>query len=219
MHKIVEADLGLDILGANREEARKIGDLLLASGVAAYELMGSIGSGKTLLIERMVEHLAGKGIRTGAIAGDVAGEDDYRRLKRYGIEAANVNTGKECHLDAHLIGHALRGMDLSAIDVLFIENVGNLVCPADFPLGAKKRVVVVSVTEGDDMARKHPVMFGTADLVVINKTDLADAVGVDPGTIEDDIAAINRATPVIRTDAMHGVGVISLVEALEFSAR
>ncbi len=150
----------------------------------------------------------------GAIAGDVAGDDDHRRFLAHGIDSHNLNTGKECHLDAHMVGHVLEEMDLEAIDVLFIENVGNLVCPADFPLGAERRVVVISTTEGDDTVRKHPLIFRDADVCVVNKVDLAEAVGVDVNVIERDFRTINAHAPFIRTDARRGAGVKELLGAL-----
>jgi hydrogenase nickel incorporation protein HypB len=150
----------------------------------------------------------------GAIAGDVAGDDDHQRFLAMGILSENLNTGKECHLDAHMVEHALENIDLDLIEVLFIENVGNLVCPADFPLGADKRVVVISTTEGDDMVRKHPLIFRDADVGVINKVDLAGPVGVDVDVIEADFRNMNGHAPFIRTNAKTGEGVDVLLEAL-----
>ncbi|UCC94184.1 MAG: hydrogenase nickel incorporation protein HypB, partial [Thermoplasmata archaeon] len=151
MHKTVTVDLAESVMEANRDLARQNRALLKGAGVRAYDFLGAVGSGKTLLIERLTELLSARGVRVGAIAGDVAGDDDHQRFLAAGIVSENLNTGKECHLDAHLVEHALEHMDLSRFDVLFIENVGNLVCPADFPLGTDKRVVVISTTEGDDM--------------------------------------------------------------------
>jgi Ni2+-binding GTPase involved in maturation of urease and hydrogenase len=128
-----------------------------------------------------------------AIAGDVYGDDDYRRIIALGIPAANVNTGKECHLDAHLVQHGLEDFPLDTIDILFIENVGNLICPGEFPLGAHKRVVVTSVTEGPYMIVKHPYIFREADVIVLNKIDLAKAMKVDPSQLERDAKRINLA--------------------------
>jgi len=132
----------------------------------------------------------------------------------HGIPAANVNTGKECHLDAHLVDHALEDLPLGELDYLFIENVGNLVCPVDFPLGSHKRVVVISVTEGDDMVRKHPAIFAFSDVIVINKIDLADAMEVDPKILERDARRINPAAKIIMMDARRGKGMPELMAAL-----
>jgi len=214
MHKTVSVDLAESVLEANRDLARANRALLKAHGVRTFDVLGAVGSGKTMLIERMTELLKARGSRVGAIAGDVAGDDDHRRFLARGIDSHNLNTGKECHLDAHMVGHALEDMDLDAIDVLFIENVGNLVCPADFPLGAERRVVVISTTEGDDTVRKHPLIFRDADVCVVNKVDLAEAVGVDVGVIEGDFRKINSHAPFVRTDARKGTGVGNLLKVL-----
>jgi hydrogenase nickel incorporation protein HypB len=214
MHKTVTVDMAQSVFEANRALAMQNRALCKAHGVRAFDLMGAVGSGKTLLIERMSELLEARGVRVGAIAGDVAGDDDHQRFLAMGILSENLNTGKECHLDAHMVEHALENIDLDLIEVLFIENVGNLVCPADFPLGADKRVVVISTTEGDDMVRKHPLIFRDADVGVINKVDLAGPVGVDVDVIEADFRNMNGHAPFIRTNAKTGEGVDVLLEAL-----
>ncbi|MDY6932292.1 MAG: hydrogenase nickel incorporation protein HypB [Halobacteriota archaeon] len=214
MHKTVEITLEKDILGANREIAEQNRSLLKKHDVKAYDFMGSIGSGKTTLIESLIDILKSKGIRAGVIAGDVAGDDDCRRFQKHDAQAINVNTGKECHLDAHMIGHALESADLENLDILFIENVGNLVCPLDFPLGTDKRVVVISVTEGDDMIRKHPLIFAHSDLTVLNKIDLAEAIEVDPKILTADFERLNPHGKILLTDAKHGTGVERVLSLL-----
>jgi len=149
------------------------------------------------------------------IAGDVAGDDDYKRFKKAGFQAVNLNTGKECHLDAHLVEHALEELDLKSIDVLFIENVGNLICPVDFPLGAEMRAVVISTTEGDDMVRKHPAIFRDADVCILNKIDLADAIGMDPNVVRRDFSAINNNSPFLTTNAKQGEGISELADTFK----
>ncbi len=206
--------VGKDILAVNRELAEKNRRLFEKYGVRAFDFMGSIGSGKTSLIEEMIKRLREKGVRVAAITGDVSGDDDAKRLASLGINVENLNTGKECHLDAHLIEHAIEKLNLDSIDVLFIENVGNLVCPADFPLGTEKRLVVISVTEGDDMVRKHPVIFGTSDIAVLNKVDLAEVMGVDIARIEEDYKRINPNGVFIKTSAKTGEGIDELIRAL-----
>lgn len=215
MHKVVEVEMGADLLTANRRLAEENHALLRSHGIRGFDLVGSIGSGKTLLAERMIPLLRAQGRRPAAIAGDVAGDDDYRRYLAHGIPAVNLNTGKECHLDAHMVEHALAELPLREIDVLFVENVGNLVCPGDFPLGTDMRIVVISVTEGDDMVRKHPLIFTTSDIVVINKIDLAGSVEVDPQVLVRDAKKVNPRASVLLTDAKHGQGVAELVEAME----
>jgi len=214
MHKVVTVDLEKDILSANRRIANDNRALLEKHGIVAFDFLGAIGSGKTLIIEKLVEVLKAKGKRAAAVAGDVSGDDDYQRFVSHGIPASNINTGKECHLDAHLVDHALEDLPLDKLDYLFIENVGNLVCPVDFPLGSHKRVVVISVTEGDDMVRKHPAIFAFSDVIVVNKIDLAQAMEVDPKILERDARRTNPGAAVIMMDARHGKGLEDLVKAL-----
>lgn len=203
-----------DVLKRQLELAEQNYRFLKGRGVRAFNVMGAIGSGKTLLILRMAEKLREKGLRVGAIAGDVAGDDDYRRFQEAGLPAANLNTGDQCHLDAHGVGHVLEGFPLSAVEVLFIENVGNLVCPADFPLGTDADLVVVSVTEGEDMVRKHPKIFAQTDVLAVNKVDLAAFVGVDPERLAEDYRKLNPHGKVVFTAAKSGRGVDELLAAL-----
>jgi len=151
------------------------------------------------------------GLKGAAIAGDVYGDDDFRRITSLGIPAENVNTGKECHLDAHMVEHALHHLPLDMVDILFIENVGNMVCPTDFELGAEKRIVVVSTTEGDDVVNKHPMMFRGCTIGVLNKVDLAEAVGADLTRMERDIWRYNPDMKVFRTNMKTGDGVDALL--------
>ncbi len=185
MH-IVQPGMEIDVLKENNKIANENWRLMKSHGVKSVDFMGSIGAGKTALIIKLAEKLRAKGIRVCAIAGDVTGNDDFSRFERSGMEAVNCNTGKECHLDARLIRKSLAGMNLDDFDVVFIENVGNLVCPADFPLGTDYRAVVVSTTEGDDMVRKHHDIFLHSDIAILNKIDIAYAVDVDPETIVED---------------------------------
>lgn len=213
MHQ-VDVRIEKDLYAANDALAAENAARFAAHGVLAVDLLGAIGSGKTALVERLAPLLAKRGLRAGAIAGDVFGDDDYRRITALGIPAVNANTGKECHLDAHLVDHALDDLDLGELDVLFIENVGNMVCPTDFALGAAKRVVVVSSTEGDDVVNKHPMMFRSCSIGVINKVDLAPLVGADLDRMERDMRRYNPAIQVFRTNLRAGGGVEPLLEAL-----
>ncbi|MEE9150515.1 MAG: hydrogenase nickel incorporation protein HypB [Thermoplasmata archaeon] len=217
MHKSIDIQVEEDLFEANRKIAAKNAELLRENGIYAIDFLGSIGSGKTLLIENILDKLKEQGKRGAAIAGDVAGNDDYKRFRRHNVQAVSLNTGKECHLDAHLVSHALEDLSLDGIDVLFIENIGNLVCPMDFPLGTDKRVVVISVTEGDDMVRKHPMIFGLVDVIVINKIDLADIMEVDTKRIISDAMEINPHTKICLADARHGVGIEDLISELDIS--
>ncbi|WP_258560358.1 hydrogenase nickel incorporation protein HypB [Halorhabdus salina] len=143
------------------------------------------------------------------------GEDDATRFRELGVSVANVNTGKECHLDPGLVEDALADLDLDALDTLYIENVGNMVCPSDFPLGAQARVLVVSSTEGDDVVRKHPLLFQACDAAVSNKVDIAKAVNADLDLMESDVAEIAPEMPTVRTSAEYGDGVDNLSAFLD----
>ena len=139
--------------------------------VLAINLMSSPGAGKTALLEATIQQLD-KNLRIAVIEGDLETENDAERIRKHGVKAIQISTGSACHLDAHMIHQALHNLDLSEFDIVFIENVGNLVCPASFDLGQHQNVVLLSVPEGDDKPAKYPVMFRTADLVLISKSDL-----------------------------------------------
>ncbi len=201
MHRVSEVEVQQDLLQANRELAGRNRRLLEEKGVVAVEVSGAIGSGKSTLIELAVKEL---GLSTAAIAGDVVAALDAARFSKLGIPVVPLNTGRECHLDAHLVAHALERLPLEKLDMVFIENVGNLICPADFELGAHARVVVVSVTEGDDIVAKHPGIFRRAQLAVINKIDLSGFVGADPEKMARDARRLNPGLEVIKLSAKTG---------------
>jgi len=212
--EIFDIELDIDILKANRKLATENKELLKKNGVKAIDVMGAIGSGKTSLIEKLVQNLKGK-YRMAALKGDLTTTIDAELIARHEVTVVPINTGKECHLDANLVKKALKKIDLKEIDLLFIENVGNLICPAEFPLGSDKRVVVVSVTEGPYMVVKHPFIFMDADVAVINKVDLAQAMEVDVKKLEKDVKTINPKAKVVATNCRSGEGVTSVLEALE----
>ncbi|AKB83146.1 [NiFe] hydrogenase nickel incorporation-associated protein HypB [Methanosarcina barkeri 3] len=195
MHVI---DMGHDVYKANDKVAEKNKKKLDKYQVFSVNVMGAIGSGKTTLIEEVIRQLKDK-YKIAVIAGDVIAEMDSSRFRKLDVPTIPVNTGKECHLDAKLVEKALDEIDLNNTDLLLIENVGNLICPVDFKLGEHLRVVIVSVTEGDDIILKHPMIFKTSDLAVINKVDIAHAVDVDAEKMRDDILSLNPNVPVILT--------------------
>lgn len=173
-----------------------------AKGLKVFNLLSSPGSGKTALLERTLRTLP----RAAAIVGDLQTENDADRLRATGAQAVQIVTGATCHLDAHMVAHALEKLDVAGLETLFIENVGNLVCPASYDLGEAKRVVLLSVTEGEDKPLKYPVIFRNADLVLVTKTDLAAAVGFDR---EKALAAIRQTAPraqILEVSARTGAG-------------
>jgi len=211
--EVYDIELEADILKANKRLAEENKELLRKHRVVAIDVMGAIGSGKTSLIEKMVEALKEK-YRMAAFKGDLTTTIDAELIGRHGVEVVAINTGKECHLDANLVRKAFQKIDLEKTDVLFIENVGNLICPAEFPLGSEKRVVVVSVTEGPYMVVKHPFIFMEADVVVFNKVDLAQAMGVDIKKLQADVEKVNPRARVVATNCRSGEGVKEVIEAL-----
>lgn len=211
--EVFDVELELDVLRENQRLALENERRLTASGILAIDVMGSVGSGKTSLIKAMIHQLKSNS-RIAVIEGDVTTTIDSDLIASEGVPTVQVNTGKECHLDANLIRKALDRMPLDRLDLIFIENVGNLICPAEFPLGSKKRLVVISVTEGPYMVLKHPMMFLAADVVAINKIDLADAMGVSPTRLMADVANLNSKSATVGTSCKNGVGVEKVAEAL-----
>ena len=153
--------------------------------------------------------------KIGVLAGDVISKFDAGRIEKHNVPVVGLNTGKECHLDAHLVGHGIADLPLDDLDMLIIENVGNLICPVDFELGSHFRMVVVSVTEGDDTVEKHPIIFQTSDAVVINKVDLADAVGADADKMVNDALKLNPNIKVIKSSLKDGTGLDEIIKCIE----
>ncbi|MFA6709863.1 MAG: hydrogenase nickel incorporation protein HypB [Candidatus Methanomethylophilaceae archaeon] len=215
MHNITNVGMEYDVLRENSNIAHENYHLLKDHNIVSVDFMGSIGSGKTALIIKIAEKLRSKGVKVYAIAGDVTGTDDFARMRKSGMSASNCNTGKECHLDANMVHKALHEIDLDDVDVLFIENVGNLVCPADFPLGTDYRVVVISTTEGDDMVRKHPDIFIHSDVAILNKIDIADAVDVDPEVVVQDYEKLTGGNKkMLKTSVKKEIGIDEVISAL-----
>jgi hydrogenase nickel incorporation protein HypB len=168
-------------------------------------VLSSPGSGKTTFIRESVRKLAPE-LKTGVIVGDLATDNDAQRLRESGAPVVQITTGTVCHLEAEMVGRAIKRLDLTGLDLLIIENVGNLVCPASYDLGEDMRIVLLSVTEGEDKPLKYPPMFQSANVVVISKIDLAQACGYDRGTA---LANIRRVVPqarVFETSAKTGEG-------------
>jgi hydrogenase nickel incorporation protein HypB len=180
--------------------------------VLAINLMSSPGAGKTSLLEATIRALGAR-LSIAVIEGDLETENDARRIRAAGAPAVQITTGNACHLDASMVHAALHQVDLSSIDVLFIENVGNLVCPAAFDLGQHHNVVLLSVTEGDDKPEKYPVMFRAADLMAITKVDLMTAVDdFDPALAKRHLRELANAAPVLELSARSGMGLGSWID-------
>ncbi len=189
--RVVTVDLHERILKANESAARHNREHFASAGVLAINLMGSPGSGKTALIEATARALAPRGVKLAALSGDLATDHDGERLRAAGIPAATITTGSTCHLDAAMVHRGLHDIAWQDRDVLFIENVGNLVCPAVYDLGQRVNVVALAVTEGEDKPLKYPVMFRSADLVVLTKADLLPHLpDVHTQSFEDALARV-----------------------------
>ncbi len=211
--EIFDIELEKDLLARNRALAKGNRKRFDQSKIVAIDIMGSIGSGKTSLIKAILRKL-NMGESVGVIAGDLTTTIDAERIEEEGARVIQVNTGKECHLDANLIHRAINGMKMDGVKILLIENVGNLICPGEFPLGAHKRVVVTSVTEGPYMIIKHPYIFREADVIVLNKIDLAKVMRVNPSKLKEDAKKINPHAPLIKTNALKGTGISEVIKAL-----
>jgi len=186
------------LLSANDFDAAANREKFDRHGVLAVNLMSSPGSGKTALLETTIEALAGR-YRMAVIEGDLETENDANRIRAKGVPAVQIVTGQTCHLDANMVKIALGRFDLESIDLLFIENVGNLVCPASFDLGQHANVALLAVTEGDDKPAKYPVMFRTADLVLLSKSDLLAVLDdFSPDKAEGHIRHLANSAPVFQ---------------------
>lgn len=186
-----------DLLAENDRLAAHNREHFDAHSVLVINLMSSPGAGKTSLLERTAEALGAK-LRIAVIEGDLATENDAQRIRARGVPAVQITTGSACHLDARMVHHALDSLALDGLDVLFIENVGNLVCPASFDLGQHLDVTLLSVPEGDDKPQKYPVMFRAADLLLITKTDLLPLLPeFDSGRAEASLRALASDAPVL----------------------
>jgi len=217
----MEVSVLRNVLDANdliAAENRKAFD---AHGCFVVNLMSAPGSGKTTILERTLRGLDGR-LKAGVIEGDVLGTLDADRLAPLGVPVVQINTdphfGGECHLDARMIRNALAELKLDGLDLVFIENVGNLVCPAEFRVGEDHKVMVLSVAEGDDKPLKYPLMFRVSQLLLLNKADLLNHVDFDPARFRANIARVNPGLPVIELSAKTGQGIDAWIGWLEAEA-
>lgn len=201
-----ELDLRQRVLAENAAAAEVLRARFAGSRILAVNLISSPGSGKTTLLEATSRTLAGR-LRLAAIEGDIATERDADRLRRAGVPAYQILTGGACHLDARQVARALDAAAFPPHDVLFIENVGNLVCPTSYDLGEQFKVVLLSVTEGDDKPFKYPGIFARAEVTVISKADLLPHVSFDLDAVRDQVAVLNPTAELIVTSAATGEGI------------
>jgi hydrogenase nickel incorporation protein HypB len=203
------------VLKQNDVAARALRERFREAGVFVVSLVSSPGAGKTMFLEKVLTRLHGPR-RVAALVGDLATDNDAARLARSGAPVRQIVTGTVCHLEADMVSRALEGWDLAGLDYLFVENVGNLVCPAGYDLGEDLRLVLFSVTEGEDKPLKYPTIFNTADVAVITKTDLAAAAEFDAAATRANIQSVRPGMQVLELSAKTGQGMEAWLELLDF---
>ena len=206
------------VLDRNQDKAEQIRSLLKDRHVRMYNLISSPGAGKTTLLEQTCRHLHGS-LKVGIIEGDVYTDRDAQRLKQYGFPIVLINTEGGCHLDSNSIDGALKEFDLDEMDLLFVENVGNLVCPSHFDLGETAKIAVVSTSEGDDKPIKYPMLFRDARAVILNKMDLLEYTNFNYDAFVKDLRQVNPTVPLFETSLTRGEGLDGWYHWLEEEAK
>lgn len=211
--RIVE--LNEDLINDNDKLAERNKQILKEKNIKSFDIVGAIGAGKTAILEIICEKLS-KSQKILVINGDVATRVDADRIEQHGVKTIQINTGRECALNAYHISQIIKNIDLEDYKggILFIENVGNLICPSDFILGSEKRIVIVSITEGPWVIRKHPILFKFSDIAIINKVDLKDYLDVNIDEMIQDAKDINPNIQIFTTSAKTGENIPELIEAL-----
>ena len=209
MHQIIDETLGINLLHANQEGADHYRAHFDEWGITCLNVMSSPGAGKTVLLEKTLAALTDS-LQIAVIEGDMTTELDADRLRQYGVPVVAINTGRACHLDARMVAGGLHTLAQrhtpTDLDLVIVENVGNLVCPAEFEVGEHAKVALLSITEGEDKPLKYPVMFREADVLVITKVDLAPYLDVDLSRIEANVREINPQVTIIAVSAQTGAG-------------
>ncbi len=206
--KIIE--LNEDLIENNDRLAEENRQIFKQKNIRAFDFVGAIGAGKTAIIENIVDRIS-QDYKIFVINGDVATRIDADRIEKYGVQSVQINTGRECALNSYHISQVLKNYDLNEVNVVFIENVGNLICPSDFILGVEKRIVIVSITEGPWVIRKHPVLIKFSDVAVINKIDLKDVIDVRVEDMINDAKKINPNLKIFVTSATTGENISKLI--------
>ncbi|MCX7988712.1 MAG: hydrogenase nickel incorporation protein HypB [Thermodesulfovibrio sp.] len=194
------------ILDANERIAEENKKMFKEAGVYVINLMSSPGAGKTSLLEKTISAIKDR-VKVGVIEGDITGTNDAERIDRLGVPVVQINTEGACHLDANMIADAARELPLKDLDILFIENVGNLVCPAEFKVGEDVKVMILSLTEGDDKPLKYPLMFQESSVLIINKVDLKDLLDVSIDKIKKDAQFLNPKIKIFEVSCKTGQGI------------
>jgi hydrogenase nickel incorporation protein HypB len=214
--KSIIIELNQELIKNNNRLAEENNNLLKKYNIKSFDVVGAIGAGKTAILESLCDKLSGK-YKILVINGDVTTRIDADRINKHGVRTIQINTGRECALNSYHITQVIKNIELSEYKngILFIENVGNLICPSDFILGADKRIIVVSISEGPWVIIKHPLLFKLSDVAVINKMDLIDVIDVDVEKMIRDAKEINPNIKIFKTSAKSGANVSELIKALE----
>lgn len=207
-----------NVLEANDAIAAENRELLKGKGVYTVNLIASPGAGKTTVLERTLEGLKGD-LRMAVVEGDIAGSADAERIGRHGVPVVQINTGGDCHLNANMVRSALKSLPLEDLQLLFVENVGNLVCPAGFDIGEDAKVVILSVPEGDDKPEKYPLIFEQSSAMVLNKIDLLEMVDFDVEKARVKAKATNPSLPIFELSARTGQGLDAWLDWLRARAK
>ncbi len=215
---MVTVKLMENVMKANEAAAEANARRMEEAGIFAVDMMSSPGSGKTTILERTLDALGGE-LRTAVIEGDLYTSRDAERVEARGAQVVQINTGGACHLDAKVVQQALESMDLQGHDLLFIENVGNLICPAGYRLGESERVMVLSVTEGVDKPEKYPAMFRSCSVALVNKIDLLEVLEMDIREVADEIRRVNPRMKILPVSARTGEGMEAWYEWLRVEVR
>jgi hydrogenase nickel incorporation protein HypB len=202
---MAKVDVQKKILSENDRKAAENREVFSDAGVLVFNLISSPGSGKTTILEATLDRLPG-GVTARVIEGDVSTERDLERVRAHGASGVQINTGGGCHLSAAMVADVLGGLDLAAADIVFIENVGNLICPSTYDLGEDVRMVILSTTEGDDKPMKYPTVFHESRLAVLNKIDLLPHLTYDVEKVTKEIKVLNPACEVLKLSALSGEG-------------
>jgi len=203
-----------NVLKQNDLLARSFRKRFADAGVSVLSLVSSPGAGKTALLEHTLSSLREKGLQVAALVGDLATENDAERLARSQVPVRQITTGTVCHLDASMVEKALEDWDLEKLDILFIENVGNMVCPSSYDLGENLRIVLLSTTEGEDKPLKYPTIFNTSDIAVITKMDLASVVGFDLEAARTNIQRVRPGMKTMEVSVKTGEGIIEFLDLI-----